>query len=167
MAIVTLPLLDASEPAIKGNRLARENRFSGVISTDGTDFRLHLFRELLQAVQQDPSRPLSQVTGHKITLLHTSDAAAAGLDLAEPNPSIIEGFLRNRGLEAVVAGLAENLRTGSRTASLLMLQNSAETYASYQTKSFKCSVGKETIDEDNLPADGKCKIHKDGVFEEQ
>src|SRR5689334_20172173 len=100
MAIVILPLLDASEPAIEGKRLARENRFSGVISTDGRRFRLHRFRDLLQAVQNDPSQPLSQVAGREIAVLHTSDAAAAGLDFADPNPAMIDNFLQNRGWDA-------------------------------------------------------------------
>jgi hypothetical protein len=147
--------------------LARENRFSGVVSTDGTHYWLHRFRELLQAVQLDPSQPLSQLAGHEIAVLHTPDAAAAGLDFADPKPAAIEDFLRNSGLDAVVAGLSENLRTQTRTASLLMLQNTAETYASYQTKSFKCSIGNEIVDEDKVPADGKCKKHTGGVFEEQ
>jgi hypothetical protein len=167
MTIVTLPLLTASESAIEGERLARENRFSGVVSTDGTHFWLHLFRELLEAVQLDPSRPLSQLAGHEIAVLHTSDAAAAGLDFVDPKPAIIEDFLRNNGLDAVVAGLSENLRTQTRTASLLMLQDTAETYASYETKKFKCSIGNETVDEDKVPADLKCKLHAGGTFKEQ
>jgi hypothetical protein len=102
MTIVTLPLLDASESAIEGERLARKNQFSGVVSTDGMHFRLHRFRDLLQAVQNNPSQPLSQVAGREIAVLHTPDAAAAGLDFADPRPAVIEGFLRNSGLNAMV-----------------------------------------------------------------
>jgi hypothetical protein len=166
MAIVNLPLLDDSAPALEGQRVARENQFSGIVTTDGTRFWIHRFQDLIEAVGRDPRLPLKQTRRSEAPILHTREAVADGLDFADPNPAVIENYLIHRGNELVITGIIDNLRTARRAVSLLMLQKAVDAYVAVKTKSYQCSMGNEVIDEDELPIDGKCTLHSGGEFKE-
>lgn len=164
MKIVNLPLLPYDYTVMEGVRVARQNRHSGLVATDGENFQLHRFDDLMNSLREDSSRTLRAMSGMTVQPIRALELDAGGLDLINPNDAIIEAYLQNLGQVARITSVADNPRWG-RVASLFIAQNVLDYYVAVAPRSYKCSKGKEVIDEDALPADGRCILHKGGIFQ--